>query len=195
MRPLFAIALLTLWFTPALAEDCTKIAAPQHRLRCYDAQAKANSSPPPPRFDKYPQAQFFGRKTMPDFAGRAKDLKEYRTRIRAAVQEGPNFGGNMSLLPIGCGTGCTFVLAIDLNTGTVHNFPIGGDDYPSLDLDFERTSRLIVAHYWSSEVDNDKTRCLRTSLVWDGQAFTKVEDAIDIGPRIACNQVLEKLER
>lgn len=169
-----------LFTAPAWALDCSTIDHYADRLFCYDAQAKAAKLPPPAmRFD----IPISTRKVMPDFDGRDKAFKDYRTRIRAAVEKGSNFAGHMSLLQIGCGTGCTFVLTIDLNTGTVYgDFPFGGEENAGLRLDFERTGNMVVAFYPS----RDAKRCLSTTLTWDGKAFNKVADEADLGGADYC---------
>ncbi len=47
----------------------------------------------------------------------------YRTRLKDAAQEKPNFAGHYILTSWGCGAGCLMGAVIDANTGKVHWFP------------------------------------------------------------------------
>jgi hypothetical protein len=180
MRILLTIA-FCLFIAPAWALDCSTVENPGNRLICYDTKEKAAKHPPPTmRFD----IPVSTRKTMPDFDGRDKAFKDYRTRIRSAVERGPNFAGHMSLLQIGCGTGCTFVLAIDLNTGKVYgDFPFGGEETLQLKLDFQRTGNMVLARYLSQ----GSKRCLSTTLTWDGKTFSKMDEEAELGGSAFCD--------
>jgi len=48
---------------------------------------------------------------------RDRNYNSYRTRIREGMRNGPNFAGQYSVIQIGCGTGCSFVIIGDNKTG------------------------------------------------------------------------------
>ncbi len=90
------------------------------------------------------------------------------------MKSGVNFAGNMALIEIGCGTGCKFVYAANVQTGQILNFPLGGDANPSLSLQYQSNSKLVIAHWPNEE------RCIRQSVVWNGSSFRQIE-TIDLG--------------
>lgn len=129
---------------------------------------------------RYPAATIYrGAPRLPDFQGRDRDYATYRTRLRNAMGQGANFAGNLALLQIGCGTGCSFAFAGDVRNGQVFSFPIGGEDYYSLDLRYQLESRAVVA-YWQAN-----QRCMRDIFVWSGKEFVASGQA-DIGNAETC---------
>lgn len=86
----------------------------------------------------------------------------FRTRIREAAAEGIAFAGRVALTQFGCGTGCSIVIAIDLATGRIYNFPRGGEDDQMLTLHYRPWSRLIAA-WWMTDTDGP---CMRQDFVW-----------------------------
>jgi hypothetical protein len=91
-----------------------------------------------------------------------------RTRIRQGMKAGANFAGHLALIEIGCGTGCRFVPVVDVRTGRVYDFPLGGEETPSLWLKYRPTSRYVLAT-WVEE-----GRCIRAGLIWNGSAFDRL---------------------
>ncbi|WP_324740898.1 hypothetical protein U8326_13465 [Tsuneonella sp. CC-YZS046] len=111
-----------------------------------------------PAFTDYPAAETLqGTPVHPDYTG---DAATYRTRIRQAVAAGPNAGGHYAIVPIGCGGSCTIVEMVDLRNGAMLAFPIGGEDYYQLALDFRLESRLIMAD-WKDTSDGAFNQCIR----------------------------------
>jgi hypothetical protein len=100
------------------------------------------------QFERYPVTEVYrGPVRMPDFQGRDRDAKDYRTQIRNGIKEGPNFAGRYKVIQFGCGTGCTFVYVADVSTGRVYSFPHGGEDDQELRLEYRISSNLIRA-WW-----------------------------------------------
>ena len=93
--------------------------------------------------------------------------------------QGANFAGNLALLQIGCGTSCSFAFAGDVRNGQVFSFPIGGEDYYSLDLRYQLESRAVVA-YWQAN-----QRCMRDIFVWNGKEFV-ASGQTDMGAPETC---------
>jgi hypothetical protein len=117
--------------------------------------------------------------SLPDFAGRDRDYANYRTRLRAGMGQGANFAGSLAMVEIGCGTSCRFAFAGDVRTGQVYSFPIGGEEYYSLDLRYNVESRAVVAYWISNQ------RCTRGVFTWTGTTFASAGQS-DIGDAESC---------
>ena len=101
-----------------------------------------------PDLSSYPaQGRFSGKTIMPDFRGRDREFNSFRTRIRDGMRQGPNFASHYTLIQIGCGTGCSFVIVANNQTGRPGSFPRGGEEHMYLTLDFRRDSRLVAAQW------------------------------------------------
>jgi hypothetical protein len=74
-----------------------------------------------PRFEDYPAGEHLLRRNAP-LAVRGADL-EFRTRLREAAGNRPNFAGHYILTVWGCGAGCVMGAAIDARTGRVARLP------------------------------------------------------------------------
>jgi hypothetical protein len=117
------------------------------------------------RFEAFPAvAPHHGPPITPDFAHRDRAFAMFRTRIIDAMRKGVNFDGRYALVQFGCGTGCVSVDVANLATGRVFRFPLGGEKYERLDLQFRPDSALIIARWWDAE----KQQCLRGHLEWKG---------------------------
>ncbi len=116
---------------------------------------------------------------LPDFAGRDRDYANYRTRLRTGMGQGANFAGSLAMVEIGCGTSCRFAFAGDVRSGQVYSFPIGGEEYYSLDLRYNFESRAVVAYWISNQ------RCTRGVFTWTGTNFA-ASDQSDIGDAETC---------
>ena len=141
------------------------------------ADAQAQSSPP--RFEAYPVTETYTGKTAPLVL--KAEARSYRTRLREAAQEKPNFAGRYILTSWGCGTGCLMGGIIDAKTGAVYMLPFsvccwGVDVADSFNpIEFRLDSRLIVfsgardekegdngAHYYKFE--NGRLSLIRSIL-------------------------------
>lgn len=116
---------------------------------------------------------------MPDFNGRDRNFRMFRTRVTDAIKMGPNFAGHYAIVQMGCGTDCVFTLLADVATGKVYNFPLGGDAYMSLDLKYRLQSSLIIARWVQNR------RCFQEYLIWKGESFTSLGKH-DVGVEAAC---------
>src|SRR5579859_4651762 len=86
----------------------------------------------------------------------SRDARLYRTRLRDALAQGPNFAGHYVIAAWGCGASCTMFGIIDAKTGTVFFDPdlrdVSGDqvgddpkdDPPFWSLRFRQDSRLLI---------------------------------------------------
>lgn len=117
----------------------------------------------------------------PDFSGIDKAYAMYRTRIVNEMRTGPNFAGRFTIIEIGCGTGCRFVILADLSSGRLYGFPYGGEEYYTLSLTYGVKSASITAKWVSDD------RCLADDLQWNGVRFTSLNKRV-IGGSSRCNE-------
>ena len=127
-----------------------------------------NALPEAGLFDRFPVAELYrGASTMPDFEERDRKFKDFRTRIRNGIREGPNFAGRYKVIQFGCGTGCSFVFVADVSTGRVSNFPHGGEYDQELQLEYRLASSLIRAR-WVPNLEKMDSCLLEDFLLKDG---------------------------
>ena len=126
-------------------------------------------------FTDFPALAYLGSPaqiTLPDFAGRDKWTRNFRTRIRDGLRAGPNFSGHYSLIEIGCGTSCRFAFLADARNGQVFSFPYGGEEQNDMELLYNRDSRLVKAT-WMQDWDT----CIQQDLEFDGAEFVILAEA------------------
>lgn len=127
--------------------------------------ACAGASPAEYRFQDYPVTSIYGGKTkLPDFSARDKAFRQYRTRIREGMKEGPNFAGEFSIIQIGCGTGCSFAFVASNKSGKVFAFPRGGEENMFMQFSKKLDSRLLVLQWGSYGNDS----CFIEYFEWNG---------------------------
>lgn len=130
-----------------------------------------------------------GKTLLPDFKRRDRDFNTYRTRIRDGMREGPNYAGRYSVIQIGCGTGCSFVIVGDNKTGRPMNFPRGGDDNLYLQLQYQLDSRLMTAQW----ADQNGGKCYIEFFDFDGRDWQTISK-VEIGVTDACfKEIAENL--
>jgi len=117
-------------------------------------------------------AAYRGAPVMPDFSGRDREFKDFRTRIRAGIAEGVNFAGHYKMIQFGCGTGCSFVVVADVSTGQVYRFPHGGEYDQMLRLEY-RPSSILVRASWVPSLEH-MDQCLWEELVFTDGRFTSL---------------------
>lgn len=129
-----------------------------------------------PDFADFPADDYDGILHRPDFQGRQRSFRSYRTRISEAVDEGPVFAGNVALAVMGCGTDCSMGYAIDLDSGNIVDLPVGGERTPDLALDYRRDSRLLKAA-WLPNLQNE--HCTAEAYYqWNGTVFTQISSTM-----------------
>ena len=100
-----------------------------------------------PRFADYPVGEIYSGEHARVVL--TKDYRAFRTRLREAAREKPNFAGRYIVAAWGCGAGCRMGAVIDARTGRVYQLPYEATlDYDA-GLDFEpirfrRDSRLLI---------------------------------------------------
>jgi hypothetical protein len=133
-------------------------------------------------FSNFPPPTFYdGALSYPDFDGRDRWARMYRTRIRNGIANGVNFGGKYALVEIGCGTSCRFAFLADVSTGMVYSFPYGGEEHYQLGLVYAADSRLIRANWRIGEMKKKgegifEIACISQDLVWSGTDFKVVNE-------------------
>lgn len=161
------------------AADSTQVAA---------SNVDTSSSVPRLNPSDYPAREIFKGKTrLPDFKKRDRDFNSFRTRIRDGMREGPNFAGRYSVIQIGCGTGCSFVIVGDNKTGRPMNFPRGGEDNMYLELRHQLDSRLLIAQW----ANYDGGKCYIEFFDFDGASWNVLKK-IEVGVTEACYNDIEK---
>ncbi len=100
----------------------------------------------------------------------------FRTRLRQAAQQSPNFAGHYVLTSWGCGSTCVIGAAVDLVTGKVVFLPAsiccwGAVDSAFEPVEFRRNSKLVVM---SGQL-NEEGPMGAHFFVFDGGAFTHIK--------------------
>lgn len=137
------------------------------------------------QFSDYPVKRVYqGKMAVPQFIGRDKRWKNFRTIIRDEMLEGPDYAGEISVIQIGCGTGCTFVVLGNVRTGKLHDFPRQARNSLHLQVLTRPTSRLLIAQW--EEADG----CHLAHYLWTGK------DVKELGrePVLPVEQCLKDIE-
>lgn len=129
------------------------------------------AGPPAARhaFEDYAAQPFAGPSRAPDFSGSEAEYADFRTRLRAAFDEGVNFGGAYSFAEIGCGTSCRFAYIINHKNGAISSFPLGGEENYRLTLKYMPDSTLVQASW--ENVDGDVRTCVYEDFNWTTREF------------------------
>lgn len=139
-----------------------------------------------PDLSSYPaRGRLSGNTVMPDFKGRDREFNNFRTRIRDGMRQGPNFAGRYTLIQIGCGTGCSFVIVANNQTGRPASFPRGGEEHMYLSLDFRWDSRLVAAQW----LDYDTKTCVVEFFDFDRDIWKPITKT-DVGKDDACYRTI-----
>lgn len=142
-----------------------------------------------PGFADYPsKSGIAGAVRLPDFIGRDRDYRTFRTRIKNGAEQGVNFAGHYSLIQVGCGGGCRIAFLVDLNTGQVADFPYGGEEHYQMHLHYLPTSRLLKVR-WKGDWDSDN--CIRQNLIVDGLSWTVLNETTEAAPDGFCDYDFE----
>lgn len=128
--------------------------------RASDAQASARRRAP--RFEDYPVREVYKGRNAP--VRLTRDDRLFRTRLRDAARQRPNFAGHYVVAYWGCGTECVAGAAVDVKTGRVVWFPgticcwltVGEPMEEGFEpVTFRLDSRLIVFKGARNERDGD----------------------------------------
>jgi hypothetical protein len=127
--------------------------------------------------DYQKKGTFGGAVSFPDFNGRDKWVRRYRTRITDGINSGINFAGQYAIIEIGCGTSCRHAYVVDLSNGEVFDFPYGGDEHYEMNLIYYPWSSLVQVQ-WRFQRDavynpdgEFLAKCIAQDLEWNGSDF------------------------
>jgi hypothetical protein len=123
------------------------------------------------KFEQYSVPVYRGPAAGPNF----KSLKGslfYKTRIREGFKNGVNFAGHYALVIFGCGTGCRGGYLIDIRSGRIFDFPLGGEENYELTLDYRPNSRLLKTS-WEAVADKEPytATCVHQEFLLTGNVF------------------------
>jgi hypothetical protein len=115
--------------------------------------------------------------------------KTFRTKIREAVADGPNFADHYTLAIWGCGSSCAMFSIVDAVNGKVYDFPATVSWIEEVDfgITFHRDSRAVrVVGYL-----NEKGCSTDRWYSWDGTKLSEVaekpsEHAETHDPAVGC---------
>lgn len=112
-----------------------------------------------PQFKDYPVTEIYTGRTAPLVLTRQDRM--FRTRLREAAKQKPNFAGHYIFATWGCGTSCLMGAVIDAKSGKVYSIPFTICCW-SIDVDenfrpveFRLNSRLIVFSGERGEQEGD----------------------------------------
>ena len=144
------------------------------------------AAPPPPGFGAYPAGPVFTGANR--IVLRARDM-DYRTRLREAAAQKPDFAGHYVLASWGCGTECVMGAAIDVRSGRVTWLPgtlccwypdAFADASEAEPLRFRLDSRLLILTGARNERNGDLAE---HHYLIDGNRFVHLRDVALPGRR------------
>lgn len=97
---------------------------------------------------------YSGPNNLPDLTDQSASFRTYQAKIVDGMASGPSFAGELAVIQISCGAGCSNAFVGNVRTGEVFKLPIGGKDNLNLTLKYELSSRLMTAQW--SEADTGK---------------------------------------
>ncbi len=116
-----------------------------------------------PRFEDYPARITAPARNAPAVIATAEE-RRYRTRIRAAAAQRPDFAGAYVMAIWGCGTDCVWGAAVDTRSGRVTFLPAviccifaAGDAYADK-VEYRGDSRLMILTGMRDEAESDLGR-------------------------------------
>lgn len=151
-------------------------------VSAFNSEVQAES--PVPQFKDYPVTERFTGKNAP--VKLTRENRVFRTRLRKAAKEKPNFAGRYIHTAWGCGMECLMDGVIDAKTGKVYGVPFSiccwGTDY---DDDFEPIeyridSRLII---YTGARNEKKGDAGKHYYMFDGRRFVHLMSQIGVLPK------------
>ncbi|GAA5162761.1 hypothetical protein [Viridibacterium curvum] len=129
-----------------------------------------------PPFAAYPAKEMGVSAPPANLRFNSAQARRFRTAIRDASKEKPNFAGHFRIATWGCGTDCRGFAIIDLVSGKITT-PMGietisgamGNDDPR--LDFRADSQLLVI---SGQINEDPASEARHLLRWNGNKLIPI---------------------
>ena len=128
-------------------------------------------------------AIYSGKVILPNFEGRDKWARRYRTRIREGMKKGVNFSGKYAVIEVGCGTSCRHAYLADVSNGTVYRFPYGGETNWEMTLVYSADSSFLRASWRGErkavydENGDFVALCIVHDLHWNGKEFVVLDES------------------
>lgn len=141
-------------------------------LLCTSPCLAVSQRPPEQTFARHPVPLAFANPRASAVILDDPQKRLYRTRLRAALKEPPNFAAIFRVDSWGCGSGCFQFAAVNLRTGAASIFPfsisapLGGNS-----IDFRRTSSAVhVVGLLNEASPGDRW------YLWNGKDFTLLSE-------------------
>lgn len=126
-----------------------------------------------PQFKDYPVSQIYKGPNAPAHLS-SPEAREFRTRLKEAARQKPNFAGHYIVAKWGCGSGCIMPAILDAKTGKVFMVPFTistvGEEVVD-PLQFRLDSRLLIANGSRNDAEENGTFYYR----WDENRLTLLQ--------------------
>jgi hypothetical protein len=124
------------------------------------------------KFADYPVDRVYkGDIVLPQFKGRDKNWRNFRTRITESMtDDGVEYAGEINVVQIGCGTSCSFITLANVKTGHLYDFPRSGEEIRSIQIHVEPTSKLLAAQWEGND------GCHLEHYLWIGKGVKRLND-------------------
>lgn len=106
---------------------------------------------PVPQFADYPVKTYAGKTAQLDLSD--EGARMFRTRLRDALIEQPNFAGEYVTTMWGCGASCRMYSFVSKRTGKLLNAGFGGEENAEEVIDSRANSRLLVTQQENFNAD------------------------------------------
>ena len=130
----------------------------------------------PPRFEDYPVREKYDGKNAPPGL-QSPEEREFRTMLREAAQNPPDFAGHFIVGAWGCGAGCVSSAIIDAKSGAVYMVPFTASvtgDRPGEPIEYKADSSLFVVHGSRNEADENGDFYYQ----WDGKTLKLIDSKV-----------------
>lgn len=121
-------------------------------------------------FEQHVVSVYHGPSAKPNFQS-LPGSRMFRTKINEGIKQGVNFAGHYAIVTFGCGTSCTFSFLVDVKSGKIFDFPLGGEKNFDLLLDYRSDSKLLKASWIEGDDPIDNPICVCQEFVLKGTAF------------------------
>jgi hypothetical protein len=133
-------------------------------------------------FGAYPATPYPGPIAPPNWRADTK-FANFRTAITQGAAGGVNYAGHYAIVRFGCGTDCSSGFLVDEMTGQIFDFPLGGESFYDLALEYRPDSNLLVAQWQDNQVT---PVCVHQEFVIASAKFDSIRKEIQPG---ACPQM------
>ncbi|AQT44817.1 hypothetical protein BBC0244_022940 [Bartonella apihabitans] len=125
------------------------------------------------KYSDYPASPIYTGKIAKPKLSSADGTATFKTRILEGVKQGVNYAGHYNVVVIGCGSSCTFAYVVNVKTGKIIDFPLGGEENYQMRLQYNSKSRLIKA-VWNDTETTENKACVIEYLEINNDKFKKV---------------------